>query len=77
MSEKRVGPRIIGVVKSQLKNGAHLRGQWWEDMGEDLGYANEASHIYDQYMAAVVTGTFIMTAKEQSQGKEGSRTSYL
>ena len=31
----------------------------------------------DQYMAAVVTGTFIMTAKEQSQGKEGSRTSYL
>ena len=38
MSEKRVGPRITGGVKSQL-NGTHLRGQWWEDMGEDPVYA--------------------------------------
>lgn len=36
MSEKRVGPRITGGVKSQLKNSAHLQGQWWEGLGEGL-----------------------------------------
>ena len=44
MSEKRVGPRITGVVKSQLKNSAHLQGQWWEGLGEGLVCAKWSVH---------------------------------